>query len=68
MVPFTYIDMTRRPQKEWDDLVPKPSLYFAVKTCKKFHKDRIPVVQNTWAKHTDKITFSATKKIFSTKL
>ncbi|PSN47292.1 Beta-1 [Blattella germanica] len=32
-------------------------MYFAVKTCGKFHKDRIPVVKNTWARYTAYIGF-----------
>ncbi|KAJ8967510.1 hypothetical protein NQ314_002825 [Rhamnusium bicolor] len=38
-------------------LVPKTSLYFAVKTCKKFHKDRVPVIKKTWSKHLTRVTF-----------
>ncbi|XP_068123138.1 beta-1,3-glucosyltransferase isoform X3 [Hyperolius riggenbachi] len=30
--------------------VKKEDLFVAVKTCKKFHKDRIPVVKQTWEK------------------
>ncbi|GJQ83351.1 hypothetical protein Trydic_g18136 [Trypoxylus dichotomus] len=37
--------------------VSKDSVYFAVKTCSKFHKERIPVVLNTWANQTSKIKF-----------
>ncbi|CAG2061585.1 unnamed protein product [Timema podura] len=39
------------------DPVPNRSIYFAVKTCGKFHRDRIPVVKSTWAKYTRYIGF-----------
>nr|CAD7427741.1 unnamed protein product [Timema monikensis] len=39
------------------DPVPNRSIYFAVKTCGKFHKDRIPVVKSTWAKYARYIGF-----------
>ena len=33
-------------------------LFFAVKTWSKFHRDRVPVVQQTWARHTrEKVVF-----------
>jgi Fringe-like. len=32
-------------------------MYFAVKTCSKYHKDRIPIVKHTWAKHVFHIGF-----------
>jgi hypothetical protein len=32
-------------------------MYFAVKTCSKYHKDRIPVVKHTWAKYVLHIGF-----------
>ncbi|KAL4224026.1 Fringe-like [Mactra antiquata] len=32
-------------------------LFVAVKTCEKFHKDRVPVVLETWAKETNNIEF-----------
>ncbi|GLV32364.1 uncharacterized protein CBL_00927 [Carabus blaptoides fortunei] len=37
--------------------VPNESIYFAVKTCSKFHKDRVRVVQNTWGKYVKNIAF-----------
>ncbi|KAK4875404.1 hypothetical protein RN001_011826 [Aquatica leii] len=37
--------------------VPKSSIYFAVKTYEKFHKDRVTVVKNTWGKHAEFINF-----------
>lgn len=33
------------------------SIYFAVKTCKKYHNDRLKVVQRTWGSYPVKITF-----------
>lgn len=32
-------------------------MYFAVKTCTKFHVERVPVVKNTWAKDADHIDY-----------
>ncbi|XP_072380974.1 beta-1,3-glucosyltransferase [Diabrotica undecimpunctata] len=40
-----------------DNLVPRSSIYFAVKTCTKFHKDRVPIVQQTWGRHISIIKF-----------
>ncbi|XP_066995868.1 beta-1,3-glucosyltransferase isoform X2 [Anabrus simplex] len=37
--------------------VERESIYFGVKTCGKFHKDRIPVVKKTWAKYATNIGF-----------
>ncbi|XP_038056415.1 beta-1,3-glucosyltransferase-like [Patiria miniata] len=39
------------------EAVLKEDILFAVKTCKKFHKDRVPIVQQTWGKHTSHIVF-----------
>ncbi|GLH10449.1 Uncharacterized protein GBIM_15415 [Gryllus bimaculatus] len=39
------------------DPVSKKSIYFAVKTCGKFHHDRIPVIKKTWAKYVLNIGF-----------
>ncbi|KAJ8985051.1 hypothetical protein NQ317_016962, partial [Molorchus minor] len=47
---------------ELGDVVPKTSLFFAVKTCKKFHKDRVPVLKVTWVRHTTKIRFFSDEK------
>ncbi|XP_064620646.1 beta-1,3-glucosyltransferase-like [Lineus longissimus] len=33
------------------------STFFAVKTCEKFHKDRVPVVKSTWAKDVKHIEY-----------
>lgn len=30
---------------------------FAVKTCKKFHNERLPVILNTWSKYVQHIRF-----------
>ncbi|XP_032687711.1 beta-1,3-glucosyltransferase isoform X2 [Odontomachus brunneus] len=32
-------------------------VYFAVKTCARFHTDRIPIIKQTWAKHTVNIGY-----------
>lgn len=32
------------------------SIFFAVKTCSKFHHTRVPVVLQTWARHVEHIT------------
>lgn len=40
-----------------DNVVPKSAIYFAVKTCQKYHHDRVPVVKNTWAKHAEYLHF-----------
>jgi Fringe-like len=34
-------------------LVPSEEIFFAVKTCGKFHKSRVPFVLQTWAKKTN---------------
>ncbi|KAJ8912929.1 hypothetical protein NQ315_017259, partial [Exocentrus adspersus] len=39
------------------DPIPNNSLYFAVKTCQKYHKDRISVVKRTWAKHAVNVKY-----------
>nr|XP_022912660.1 beta-1,3-glucosyltransferase [Onthophagus taurus] len=40
-----------------DDPVPNKSIYFAVKTCLKFHGDRVPAIKNTWGKHATLVRF-----------
>lgn len=40
-----------------DKTVPLESIYFVVKTCHKFHSNRVPVVLSTWAKYTKKLDF-----------
>ncbi|XP_054256832.1 beta-1,3-glucosyltransferase isoform X2 [Macrosteles quadrilineatus] len=37
--------------------VPNEDIFFAVKTCLKFHKERVPVIQNTWGKDASNIEF-----------
>lgn len=32
-------------------------MYFAVKTCAKYHVERIPVIRKTWAKYTTNIGY-----------
>ncbi|XP_008198455.1 beta-1,3-glucosyltransferase isoform X2 [Tribolium castaneum] len=46
-----------QPFQQCGELVETESIYFAVKTCAKFHKERVPVVQKTWAKHVATIEF-----------
>ncbi|XP_039292915.1 beta-1,3-glucosyltransferase-like isoform X2 [Nilaparvata lugens] len=47
------------PEKDFycGDPIPKENIFFAVKTCAKFHQDRVPVVKSTWAKQTVFIEF-----------
>lgn len=42
--------------------MPKKNIYFAVKTCKKFHKDRLMVVKETWGKQAVHIKFFSDKE------
>ncbi|KAG7208990.1 hypothetical protein KM043_015157 [Ampulex compressa] len=37
--------------------VPVENVYFAVKTCAKYHTERIPIIKRTWAKHTINIGY-----------
>ncbi|KAK7499096.1 hypothetical protein BaRGS_00009643 [Batillaria attramentaria] len=37
--------------------VAKDDLFVAVKTCSKFHQDRVPVVQSTWGRETELIEY-----------
>ncbi|XP_069046239.1 beta 3-glucosyltransferase a isoform X2 [Lepisosteus oculatus] len=39
------------------DPVKKEDIFIAVKTCKKFHKERVPVVKKTWEKHAALIEY-----------
>ncbi|KAK6485874.1 beta-1,3-glucosyltransferase-like [Huso huso] len=39
------------------DPVDKKDIFIAVKTCRKFHKERIPVVKKTWQKHAALIEY-----------
>jgi len=41
--------------------VTKDSIYFAVKTCGKFHSDRIPVLQSTWGRDAVHIEYFSDK-------
>ncbi|XP_063238783.1 beta-1,3-glucosyltransferase isoform X1 [Bacillus rossius redtenbacheri] len=45
------------PPEPCGEPIPKKSMYFAVKTCKKFHTDRVPIVKRTWAKHAVHLGF-----------
>ncbi|XP_043547987.1 beta 3-glucosyltransferase a isoform X1 [Chiloscyllium plagiosum] len=38
-------------------LVEKGNIFFAVKTCKKFHQERIPIVKKTWEKQAALIEY-----------
>ncbi|XP_002731684.1 beta-1,3-glucosyltransferase-like [Saccoglossus kowalevskii] len=42
--------------------VPKKDIYFAVKTCEKFHTDRVPVIKKTWAQHVKHISYYSEKE------
>ncbi|XP_076065428.1 beta-1,3-glucosyltransferase [Oratosquilla oratoria] len=42
-----------KPPRDCGPPVPSENVHFAVKTCSKFHKERLPVVQSTWLKHTN---------------
>ncbi|KAL3269192.1 hypothetical protein HHI36_008275 [Cryptolaemus montrouzieri] len=46
-----------KPFQTCELAVPINSVHFAVKTCGKFHKDRVSVVLNTWARYAHKINF-----------
>ncbi|XP_052223352.1 beta-1,3-glucosyltransferase-like [Dreissena polymorpha] len=39
------------------EAIPDDDLFVAVKTCEKFHTERVPVVLDTWAKETGHIEF-----------
>ncbi|XP_049952285.1 beta-1,3-glucosyltransferase isoform X1 [Schistocerca serialis cubense] len=39
------------------DAVSRSHIYFAIKTCSKFHKDRVPVIKKTWGKFTGYMEF-----------
>lgn len=41
--------------------VTKDSIYFAVKTCSKYHTDRVPVLQSTWGRDALHIEFFSDK-------
>jgi len=41
--------------------VTKDSIYFAVKTCSKFHVDRVPVLQSTWGRDAVHIEYFSDK-------
>lgn len=46
-----------QPFKPCGSPVNRKSIYFAVKTCAKFHDERIPVLKKTWAKYVTNIGF-----------
>lgn len=37
--------------------MPNEDIFVAVKTCLKHHKDRVPVVKQTWAQNTAHVEF-----------
>uniref|UniRef100_T1J2N0 Fringe-like glycosyltransferase domain-containing protein n=1 Tax=Strigamia maritima TaxID=126957 RepID=T1J2N0_STRMM len=41
--------------------VPNDEIYFAVKTCGKFHETRIPIIKQTWGKHATHIGYFSDK-------
>lgn len=43
-------------------MVPKKNVYFAVKTYHKFHKDRLNVLKQTWAKHAGHVKYFSDKE------
>ncbi|KAF5298066.1 hypothetical protein FQA39_LY11834 [Lamprigera yunnana] len=45
------------PFKLCNDVVPKSSIYFGIKTFEKFHEDRVRIVRETWGRHSDLIKF-----------
>ncbi|XP_039292917.1 beta-1,3-glucosyltransferase-like isoform X4 [Nilaparvata lugens] len=51
------INLVKGYDKKKGDPIPKENIFFAVKTCAKFHQDRVPVVKSTWAKQTVFIEF-----------
>ncbi|CAH1232352.1 B3GLCT [Branchiostoma lanceolatum] len=44
------------------DPVSEEAVFFAVKTCEKYHKDRVPVVKKTWGKQARHITYYSDKE------
>ena len=46
-------------QKKYSNqLLPSTNnILFAVKTCSKFHKDRVPVIQETWGREAKHIRY-----------
>nr|XP_054749086.1 beta-1,3-glucosyltransferase-like [Lytechinus pictus] len=41
--------------------VPGKNIFFAVKTCEKFHKERVPVVQRTWGRFAKHMVYFSDK-------
>lgn len=40
-----------------DASISSENVYFAVKTCTKYHVERIPVIKRTWAKYAKNIGY-----------
>ncbi|KAF2898307.1 hypothetical protein ILUMI_07878 [Ignelater luminosus] len=45
------------PFSPCEKLIPEESMYFAVKTCQKFHKDRVHIVKRTWGQQASRLYF-----------
>ncbi|KAG5884353.1 hypothetical protein JTB14_030792 [Gonioctena quinquepunctata] len=45
------------PIQSCDIIVPRKNIFFAVKTCEKFHRERVPIVQKTWARHAPVVKY-----------
>ncbi|CAH1957714.1 unnamed protein product [Acanthoscelides obtectus] len=45
--------------------MPKHSVYYAVKTCGKYHEDRVKVINETWRPHVAKIDFFSDTKDYN---
>lgn len=41
-------------QNKW---IPNENILFAVKTCSKFHSERVPVIKSTWSRDAKHIRF-----------
>eukprot|EP00057_Strongylocentrotus_purpuratus_P010408 XP_011664882.1 PREDICTED: beta-1,3-glucosyltransferase [Strongylocentrotus purpuratus] len=41
--------------------VPGKNVFFAVKTCEKFHSERVPVVQRTWGRFAEHMVYFSNK-------
>ncbi|XP_048751884.2 beta-1,3-glucosyltransferase-like [Ostrea edulis] len=42
--------------------IPEEDLFVGVKTCEKFHKERVPIVKETWGKDTKNIEYFSEKE------
>ncbi|KAJ6650035.1 Beta-1,3-glucosyltransferase, partial [Pseudolycoriella hygida] len=46
-----------KPYATCDKWIPTENIFFAVKTCSKFHLERVPIIQSTWSRDTKYIRF-----------